>query len=927
MTDAAHTGPFVDDGASAGATGPAPASGGRAPRTGDERLLCTVFCQVLGVDRVTIDDSFFELGGHSLLASRLSARIRAVFDAEVPLRTVFESPTVASLAERLRTGADSRRPRLRRMARPLEVPLSHTQRRLWFLNRLHGKAAHYNLPVAYRLRGELDVPALRHALNDLVHRHETLRTAYPDWDGRPQQVVLDQAEAPVGLETEDITEAELPRALTTAAGYAFDLAVETTLRAGLFRLTRNEHVLLLVVHHIACDGWSLSPLVRDLGLAYTARSLGRPPDWEELPVQYVDYTLWQRELLGDADDPSSLSSRQVRFWQSELEGMPDRLRIDVTSERRAAPTHRGGRIAVRVPPRTHRALQELAHETGTSVFMVVHAALAATLDGRGAGSDIAIGTPTAGRSDTKLDDLVGFFVNTLVLRTRTDGDPTFRELLGRVRGTDLAAFAHQDVPFDHLVQVLNPSRSAAWHPLIQVMLAFQNNEAASLSLDGIDTRPEPVEEGITRFDLRFELSERLTDSQQPAGIDGSLAFARDLCTSEDAGLLVRDFLAVLDSVAPDIRLSELVARGGPTAAPRARAAGASTGRTSGRGTGGAEPRVAFVCSPYGQQWVGMGRSLFRSDAVFRAAVEECDTLLGRHTGWSLVHEMFLDEPDARTGDVGVMQPLVFAIQVGIARWLDAAGVVPGAVAGHSVGEIAACVIAGILDLPTAVRLVHHYSDQQRRVAGPGRGMAVVELGARELSSHLSGQGGEVSIAAENGPRTTVLAGDRPALEAVVSRLQALDVLAAMVRVDVPAHSAGIDPVMGDLEQAIGTFGARPGRIMMASSVTGGVLDWRKVDARYFVRNLRRPVRLAEATRCLLERHDVLVEISAHPVLAPALRQSADDSAAGATVLTTMRRGEDDRTGLFDALDALERLGARVSSPASRAAQGRQRCDR
>ncbi|MFD6186259.1 condensation domain-containing protein [Streptomyces goshikiensis] len=888
---------------------------GRAPRGQQEEILCAVFAQVLGLDRVTIDDSFFELGGHSLLATRLAGRIRAALDVEVPVRTIFEAPTVAQLTDHLEQGSGSRRPPLLPRDRPAEIPLSQTQRRLWFLNRLHGAAGHYNMPMAYRLRGDLDRSALRLALDDLVTWHESLRTAYPDWDGRPQQVVLDPDEAPVELPVEDVTEAGLSEALSAAAGYAFDLTAETALRAQLFRLSADEHLLLLTIHHIACDGWSLLPLNRDLARAYAARRLGQEPARPELPVQYVDYTLWQDDLLGAPEDPNSLVNRQLSFWAGELAGMPDRLRIDVAALRPDAPSHRGGRVPFHVTRATHLALHQLARETGTSVFMVVQAALATLLTRRGAGTDIAIGIPTAGRTDEGLDDLIGFFVNTLVLRTRTDSDPTFRELLFRVRSTDLAAFAHQEVPFDHVVQTINPPRSPAWHPLIQVMLAFQNNASVELHLPGLEVRTEPVTEGITRFDLRFELFEGFTDQRRPDGIDGSLTYALDLFAPADAERLAREFTELLDAVAaaPGLRLSEL---GGAAVHELTSSPSAGTELTAADGT-----RIAFVCSPYGQQWVGMGRTLFRTEPAFRSALEECDSELARHTGWSLVHELFLDEPEARTDDVGVMQPIVFAIQVGIARWLEEAGVRPAAVTGHSVGEIAASVIAGILDLPDAVRLVHHYSDQQRRVANPDSGMAVVELSAVDLSKHLRGLEGNVCVAARNGPRTTVLSGDRSELEAIVAELQAADVLCAMVRVDLPAHSPAIDPILADLERAIGELTPRPGRIPMISSVTGQALDWQQATAGYFAQNLRQPVLLADSTAELLTGHDVLVEVSAHPVLAPALWQSVEESGTAATVLTTMRRGQDDRTGLIEVLNALEQLGLKVDFPGQRAQPG------
>ncbi|MEW1550082.1 acyltransferase domain-containing protein [Streptomyces tsukubensis] len=327
------------------------------------------------------------------------------------------------------------------------------------------------------------------------------------------------------------------------------------------------------------------------------------------------------------------------------------------------------------------------------------------------------------------------------------------------------------------------------------------------------------------------------------------------------------------------------------------------------------PRIAFVCSPYGQQWVGMARNLYRTEPVFRSVLQRCDRELAGHTGWSLVEELFLDETRARTDDVGVMQPVVFAIQVALAAWLEAAGVRPGAVVGHSLGEIAACVIAGVLDLADAVRLVHHYSDQQRRVAGPDRGMAVVELSAGELEGRLAGRSSSVCVATRNGPRTTALAGSRTELEEIVAGLKAEGVLCAMIRVDLPAHSAAIDPITADLEKALEGIAGRPGRIPVISSVTGRPLDWREVGPAYFVRNLREQVRLADATAHLLrEKFDVLLEISANPVLASALQQSVDDFGRTATVLTTMRRGDDDRTGLAETLDALARLGTKIRPP-------------
>lgn len=886
-------------------------------RTDREEILRAVFAQVLARDTVGRQDSFFELGGHSLLATRLIGRIRSVLGIELSVRTVFEAPTVALLSERLEHETHVTVPALRPRARGEELPLAPAQRRLWFLNRLEGPAATYNMPMAYRLHGELNIPALRQALDDVVARHEILRTAYPDWDGRPQQIVLEPGEAALELPVRTVAESDLPAAIEAAAGYAFDLTAETALRAKLFRLSAREHVLVIVVHHIACDAWSLGPLTRDLGLTYAAKCLGTTPTLPDLSVQYADYALWHHELLGRPEDPDSPLSRQTRFWQRELGDLPtDRIRLDLAAPREGVPRHAGGRVAAWVPPTVHRALQELAQDVGVSMFMVVQSALATVLAQHGSGTDIAIGASAAGRFDEALDNLVGFFANTLALRTDLAGDPTFRELLARVRRTDLAAFAHQDVPFDRVVESINPDRSVTSHPLFQVMLVFQNELVSELRLPGLSVRPEPVHEGVTRFDLRFEFIERFDEERRAAGMDASLTHALALFPPSASTRLINDLVAVLEAVSvdADLRLGQLGPDAGRVAAKRREALG-GPGSTAVARRRGTAPRVAFVCSPYGQQWVGMARSMIRTEPVFRTAFEDCDRALSPHTGFSLLREIFLDEEHMRTGDVGVMQPVVFAVQVAIARWLEAAGVVPRAVAGHSLGEIAACVIADVVDLPSAARLVHHYSDQQRRVAGPETGMAVVELSAAELNRYVKRSAGRVSIATMNGPRTTALAGDRAELRSIIDDLQERDIPCAMIRVNLPAHSAAIDLISKDLRHAIGNIRTRPGRIPVISSVTGDVLDWRDATADYFVRNLRQPVLLADATRKLLsDGHDILVEVSAHPILAPALQQSVDDFSGDATVVTTMRRDDDDRTGPIHTLGILTRLGLRVRAP-------------
>ncbi|WP_369182153.1 non-ribosomal peptide synthase/polyketide synthase [Streptomyces sp. Y1] len=520
-------------------------SSGRAARTPQEEILCDIFGEILGVPQIGIDDNFFELGGHSLLATRLVSRIRAVLDVELPIRALFDAPTVAGLAELLGSAADARAA-LRPMTRPEHVPLSFAQRRLWFINRFEdGQNLTYNMPVAVRLRGALDVDAMRLALVDVVQRHETLRTVFPEVDGVPYQRVLDLATAHPHLTVSHVTEEALPDALLTAVRQPSDLAVVPPLRTFLFVLGPEEHVLLLALHHIAGDGWSMSPLAGDFARAYAARREGRAPQWSPLPVQYADFTLWQREVLGDEDDPTSPISQQLAYWKQNLAGLPDQLDLPSDRPRPAEISYRGETLYFRLDPELHARLVVLARDTRTSLYMVLQAGLAVLLSKLGCGTDIPIGSLIAGRTDEALDDLVGFFVNALVLRTDTSQDPTFEELLGRVRDTDLAAYAHQDVPFERLVEVLNPARSLARHPLFQVALNLQNVPTEGGDLPGLSIHPQPVGMGTAKIDLAFGFSELRDTDGTPGGINGELTFNLDLFDAPTAQTLADRLTGVL----------------------------------------------------------------------------------------------------------------------------------------------------------------------------------------------------------------------------------------------------------------------------------------------------------------------------------------------------------------------------------------------
>ncbi|MFF3975116.1 amino acid adenylation domain-containing protein [Streptomyces rubiginosohelvolus] len=526
----------------------------KPPRSPREEIITGVFAEVLGIDadHVGVDDGFFDLGGHSLLAARVIGRIRSAMGAQLGIKAFFESPTVAGLA-RLLDGSTAVRTPIVPAERPERMPLSFAQRRLWFLHRLEGPSSTYNGAAVLRISGALDAEVLRAALGDVAERHEALRTVFPEADGQPYQHVRPAAEARPEVTVETLPEAELADAVDRAVRHPFDLMTELPLRAALFTVDDAvaEQVLVLVIHHIAGDGWSMGPLSRDLSAAYAARRVGRAPAWEPLPVQYADYTLWQRELLGDENDPESLLAAQIGYWREALAGIPDRLELPTDRPYPEQAGAEGGSVPVRVDAELHHALIRLARSRQTTVFMVLQAALGVLLHRLGAGTDIPIGTPVAGRGEEELDDLVGFFVNTLVLRTDLSGDPTFTELLDRVRETDLNAYAHQDVPFEALVEALNPTRSLAHHPLFQVMLAFNNNPRGELAFAGAKATPQTARTAAARMDLTVHLGERYSGDGSPDGIVGSVAYRTDLFEPATVTALVERLLRVLRTVVAD----------------------------------------------------------------------------------------------------------------------------------------------------------------------------------------------------------------------------------------------------------------------------------------------------------------------------------------------------------------------------------------
>ncbi|WP_051579741.1 non-ribosomal peptide synthetase [Pseudonocardia acaciae] len=532
----------------------------RAPMTDRERALAQVFADCLDRAPVGADDDFFALGGHSLMAAQLVARAGALFGVDLGVRDLFDAPSVAALGARIEELLSQGAATARRPSRPepapraegTEIELSPAQRRLWFLDQLGGPSPVYNIPLALRIDGPLDVDVLRAALADVVGRHEALRTLVGEENGRPRPVILTAAQArPLIQVTEHgagtVDDEERVR---QAARRPFDLATDLPVRADVFSASPDRHLLLLLQHHLVSDEASFPPFLRDLAVAYRSRLTKNEPDWAPLPVQFADAVL--ADLRAQREDPGFGGS--LAYWRGELAGLPEETPLPTDRPRPARPTGEGGLVEFALPAETAMTLRALAAQVGATEFMVVHTAVVGLLNRLGAGTDIAIGTPVTGRWDESLAELVGFFVNTLVLRADASGDPSFRELLRRVRDRDLSAFEHQRVPFDRVVEEANPVRSPARHPLFQVMVAYHYRDASLTPLP--DTTVEPVicDPGVAKFDLDLNVG-----ADPDGSLAGTLEYSADLFDRATARELSQRLTALLTQVAaqPDLALSEL----------------------------------------------------------------------------------------------------------------------------------------------------------------------------------------------------------------------------------------------------------------------------------------------------------------------------------------------------------------------------------
>ena len=528
----------------------------RLPKTELQQLLAELWSEILSLDAVPVDANFFDLGGHSLLATQVMSRIRARLRVELPLRTLFESPTISELAARIE---DRRRvasgvvlPPIVPVDRGEQLPLSFAEQRLWFLNQMRPDSAWYNMPGVARLSGELDVEVLRRAFEQIVLRHESLRTNFRARAGQPERLIR----APRGwtlpvvdlsTHSEDAREHEAQRLVLAEAERPFDLEHDSLLRTTLLRLDTREHLLLLSMHHIVSDGWSVAVLLRELGALVRAFTAGEPSPLPPLPIQYADFTQWQRRWI-----EGEVLEAQLAHWKTKLEGTPT-LVLPSDRPRPSVSSYRGGMLRTRLPAPSLATLTRMCREHDVTMYMAVLGVFQVLLARRSGQQDFAIGTAIANRNRGETEGLIGFFVNTLVMRMDASGDPSFSELLSRVRGVVLDAYDHQDLPFERLVDELEVSRDLSRMPLVQVMFTLQNEPKEPLELPGLELRVEPFEWRTTKFDLTLFAEE----------LDGELElrleYSADLFDPSTAEQLLAQLETLIDAVLerPEEQLSRL----------------------------------------------------------------------------------------------------------------------------------------------------------------------------------------------------------------------------------------------------------------------------------------------------------------------------------------------------------------------------------
>ena len=529
-----------------------------APRTAIEEMVAGAWSQLLNVERVGIHDNFFSLGGHSLLATQVVARVRQTLGVELPLRAMFEAPTVAEFAARIesvrRSGNELQAPPMKRAKRASEyAPVSFAQQRLWFLDQLEPGNPLYNIPQRVRMRGKLDVEALRRSLNKIVERHESLRTTFAMQDGQPMQVVARRLE--LALPVVDLSrvadvesDAEAEKLAAEDARRAFDLTVGPLVRAQLLRLGAEDHVLLLTMHHIISDRWSMGVISEELAAHYRAFAEGKPSPLPELAIQYPDFAAWQREWL-----QGEVLDRQIEYWKEQLAGAPPVLELPTDHPRPAEMSMRGATQSLILPRALVEKLTALSQTEGVTLFMTLLAVFETLLARYSGQEDVVVGSPIANRNFAEIEPLIGFFINTLALRGDLSGDPSFRELLSRVKEASLQAYAHQDIPFEKLVEELHPERSLSHSPIFQVMFALQNAPMQALELPELKLERIPSYTGTSMFDMSWFAIE------VPEGLMVRAEYSTDLFEDATIARALGHFQKLLEGAAahPDQKISQL----------------------------------------------------------------------------------------------------------------------------------------------------------------------------------------------------------------------------------------------------------------------------------------------------------------------------------------------------------------------------------
>jgi len=532
-------------------------SGFVAARTPVEEMLCGIWEQLLKTEQVGIHENFFELGGHSLLATQVISRVRESFNVELPLRVIFESPTIAEISETIEEAMRAEEgvalSPIIPISRERELPLSFSQQRLWFIDRFEPESAAYNVPTSVRLRGRIDVPALEKALSELIRRHETLRTVFAEVEGLPVQVIMPAAPlhlaiTDIGGLSEEERLIEARRLVTYDALLPFDLSRGPLLRTGLIRLADDDHIVLFTMHHIVSDGWSIGVLIREIGALYKAFTGGEPSPLPELSIQYADFAAWQREWL-----QGEVLESELRYWRQALSGAPAMLHLPTDRPRPSVQSSHGANHLIVLSEELTASLKELSRAEGVTLFMTLLASFQTLLYRYSGQDDIVIGTPIAGRNRADIEGLIGFFINTLVLRTKITAKLSFRELLKEVREVTLGAYTHQDLPFEKLVEELQPERDMGHTPLFQVMFALQSaprevEELAEVAMTNFNSQ-----QTTAKFDLTLSMEE------SGDRIGGSLEYNTDLFDAATIARMATYWQNILESIVtqPDTLVDNL----------------------------------------------------------------------------------------------------------------------------------------------------------------------------------------------------------------------------------------------------------------------------------------------------------------------------------------------------------------------------------